>query len=165
MLSQRAICALLCFSFLGVQSFVLAAKCSESDTVDAISRERLEQKYRGFLRSVRQKEDAKIRNAEAIQKLKNDKDDYQAKREEGRLDHIKRRNDKRAKINAEELDKKIRELQEKSAAERAARESRFVQIRNQKRASVANLPKVDPHDEYQVGNKYEDYEEDEEEAE
>ena len=162
MLTQRSACALLCLFILSAQTYSPTANGGESDSVDAISQEKLEQRYRGFLRSVRQKEDAKIRNVGAIRKLKEDKDDYQAKREMGRLEHIKLRNNKLTNISAEELDRKIKELQEKSAAEQAQKEGRFVQIRNQKKAAVANLPKVDPHDEYQVGDKYEDYEEEEE---
>lgn len=125
---------------------------------NATSQERDLGRYKDFLRHVREKAEAEKINKAAIEELKANRLVEQAERENARKLWIQVRDEEKRKFNEAARDEAIRAEEEKMRKEQEAKVKLYVEKRDQIRRTLKGGKQVDPHDEFQVGKNYEEFE-------
>jgi hypothetical protein len=148
---------IFCAAFL-VSPLSRADSCSNN----AMSREEATARYRDFLKYVREKANADRANKAGIDELKAKRQQAQLEREEARKKHVLYRDEERRKFDSVARDQAIAVEEEAGRRARAKLEQEFAEEKRRRCAELKSLQHVDPHDEFEVGNKYEEFEYEEE---
>lgn len=135
---------------------VTSSAASEVD--DATSQQDELARYKDFLRYVREKVEAEKTNKAAIEELRAKRLMHEAERENARKLWIQIRDEEKRKFNEAARDEAIRSEEEKMRKEREMKVKSYVEKRDQIRRNLQGAKQVDPHDEFQVGKNYEEFE-------
>ncbi|OQW53635.1 MAG: hypothetical protein A4S09_06925 [Proteobacteria bacterium SG_bin7] len=131
---------------------------ADTEDNDALSRSEALARYKDFLRYIREKVEAEKINKMAIEELKAKRITEEAEREVARKYWIQIRDEEKRKFNQTARDQALLAEEERVTREREAKVKAYVQKRDELRRNLKGAKQVDPHDEFQVGKNYEEFE-------
>lgn len=136
---------------------ILKADAPFGATDIARSQREAKARYQGFIDWLRQQERQKQIFQSEINKLKSLRDIERERKEQERQTFIDKRAGKQ-KISGAELDRLLEELRDKDRDQQKRMAKTYRDYLERKKEALKAVPKVDPHDEFEVGHNYDEEE-------
>ncbi len=140
-------------------ALLLNLTVSASEPSDnAIQRKQAIEKYKDFLKYVKEREESLSGKKPGIAELKAQREAKLVAREAARQKYIRERAEMRKKVDPATRDRLLEAELESEKKRREENQRLFAANRKRLLESLKNVPQVDPHDEFQVGDIYEEFE-------
>ncbi len=149
----------LLWAVILISNLVIAA---DDDSNYASQRKQAVEKYKDFLKYVKERETADKIHKKGVEDLKAKREKDAAAHESARRQYLEKREQLRRTADPDIRDQILQTEIEAEKQRRQEREKLFAANRKRLKEVLKNVPQVDPHDEFQVGEQYEEFEYEEE---